>query len=485
MTEHIDDKILEKLFVCPDELSSQEKNDIILHIKKCSLCREHSVKLEDFYQQLQNNLESPPTERDKALAEKLLARNRLALPEKKLALQERVDNALSTFVEIIEPYHRPLAQRFIRYIRIHPIRVASGFSMAAALVFATLLFRPMFKDTNPSYARAKDEFLVAYNQNGEELWRKHIGPYYDATMLERQGFLLPNYLITSDIDNNGRNEILALFGFMDCPQPLKNTLYCYKSDGTKKWHKEFHWNQKFGDEVFADNYSTHSILVHDFDQDGSKDIITLLYSSGYYPCVVVKADPTNGNTISEYWSSGTISDMTFFDYNNDGIDEIFLTGQNNGYNLASLAILDPRSFTGHTPAPLSYTPHGVPVGREQYYILFPRNDLKVTSSHKRNISFRVIVQDVESFFTPVGESVDNNNYFTHFHFNSSMECTKVDGEDRFVALHQKLEKEGKLTQKLDAQYYEDLRKNVLYWDGEKLVNTPTKNSIYTKSVNLP
>jgi hypothetical protein len=483
--QHIEKNILEKYIISREDFSPGELDNIMAHLEHCAYCKDLTEKLTAFYDSVSKEMQNNPTERDKAFADKLLTRNRLALPEKKLALQERVDNALSTFVEIIEPYHRPLAQRFIRYIRFHPVRVASGFSLAAALVFATLLIRPMFKDTNPAYARAKDEFLVVYNQSGDELWRKHISPYYDASMLEQHGILLPNYLITSDIDNDSRNEVLALFGFMDCLQPMKNTLYCYKSDGTEKWHKEFHWNQKFGDEVFADNYSAHSMLVRDFDQDGLKDIITLLYSGGYYPCVVVKTDPTNGHTTGEYWSSGSVNNMTSFDYNNDGIDEIFLTGENNGYNLASLAILDPRYFIGHTPAPPSYTPHGVPQGLEQYYILFPRNDLKMVSSHKRNMSLKVIVQDEKSLFTQVGELVDNSNYLTLFHFNSSLECTQVDGEDHFVALHQRLEKEGKLTKKLDAQYYEDLRKSVSYWDGEKFVNTPTKNSLYTKSVNLP
>ena len=49
-------------------------------------------------------------------------------------------------------------------------------------------------------------------------------------------------------------------------------------------------------------------------------------------------------------------------------------------------------------------------------------------------------------------------------------------------LHQKLEAEGKLTKKLDKQYYEDLRKNVLYWDGEKFVIEPTLNQNYLKAV---
>ena len=50
-------------------------------------------------------------------------------------------------------------------------------------------------------------------------------------------------------------------------------------------------------------------------------------------------------------------------------------------------------------------------------------------------------------------------------------------------LHQKLEAEGKLTKKLDKQYYEDLRKRVLYLDGEKFVKEPTMNKNYLKAAH--
>lgn len=65
----------------------------------------------------------------------------------------------------------------------------------------------------------------------------------------------------------------------------------------------------------------------------------------------------------------------------------------------------------------------------------------------------------------------------HF-FDNKMNCVKVSDDDKFTALHQKLEAEGKLTKKLDKQYYEDLRKSVLYWDGEKFLKEPTMNKNY-------
>lgn len=66
----------------------------------------------------------------------------------------------------------------------------------------------------------------------------------------------------------------------------------------------------------------------------------------------------------------------------------------------------------------------------------------------------------------------------HYYFDASMRCVKVRDTDEFRALHNKLEAEGQVTKKLDARYYEELQKGVLFWDGETFVTGPTMNRRY-------
>ncbi len=73
------------------------------------------------------------------------------------------------------------------------------------------------------------------------------------------------------------------------------------------------------------------------------------------------------------------------------------------------------------------------------------------------------------------EKVD---YCLYYFFDNQMNCAKVGEDDKFTALHQKFEAQGRLTKKLDKQYYEDLRKDVLYWDGERFVNYLMMNRNY-------
>ncbi len=479
MNDHIENNTLEKLFLCPDELSKQEKEDINSHLENCSLCSEHSAKLKEFYKDLNTNLDIPPTERDEALAEKFFARKRLALPAMAKELPEKIDNALSTFVEIIEPYHKPLAQRIIRYIKIHPVRFASATSVIGfAMVLAFLVVRPIFKDTNPAYARAKDEFLVVYNKEGRELWRKHIGQGYDweKTLRDANPGDLENYLSTVDADNDGKSEVVATFSWIP-KHDWKRYIVCFNSDGTLRWKRGYDKKATFGNQSFPNDFQMLRFIVGDFDRDQKIDLFVTGSQEPYFPTIVLRLNPANGDPLAEYLHPGNITHLLHKDLDGDGVEEILLGGTNNGLNRADLTVIDPRLLEGHAPTSPDYVPRGVSTGMEKFYIIFPRTDLQTLARQKRNY-----VQELR--LIPGGIEVHIIEYFgelllgPYFHFDDAMRCTGVTDEDLFVRFHQKMEAEGKLTKKLDAQYYEELRRGVQYWDGEKFVNYTTMNKKY-------
>jgi hypothetical protein len=161
-------------------------------------------------------------------------------------------------------------------------------------------------------------------------------------------------------------------------------------------------------------------------------------------------------------------------------------GENNAFDMASLAVLDPRALSGHSPAVPAFTPKDLPAATEKYYILFPRSDLKKFAHHKRNVAAASELQPDGLLRVDVAEDWADFGFYPLFYFfDRSMRCVRVMGEDTFINFHHKLEAEGKLTRKLDAQYYEELRQGVLYWDGEKFVHEPTMNKYYTLSKISP
>jgi acetyl-CoA carboxylase beta subunit len=85
----------------------------------------------------------------------------------------------------------------------------------------------------------------------------------------------------------------------------------------------------------------------------------------------------------------------------------------------------------------------------------------------------------------VSEPAKETEYSLMYYFDSSMRCARVDAHDEFVKFHKRLEAESKLKRVLDAQYFEELRRGVEYWDGEKFVNEPVMNKRYAEAVKKP
>lgn len=80
------------------------------------------------------------------------------------------------------------------------------------------------------------------------------------------------------------------------------------------------------------------------------------------------------------------------------------------------------------------------------------------------------------------EQVGDVWYEVFFEFDDSLRCVRVELGDQFRTLHRRMEEEGKVTRKVDAQYLEDLRQGVEYWDGNRFVRKPTMNIRYSQIV---
>lgn len=465
--KHLEENIIES-YVLGYLENTEEYKAIEEHLKKCQGCQASYQEIADYYADVEH-----------------LQEQRLNASPQALTIRRMVTR-FQTFQETLPSQNiKPtLPARVMLFVLKHP---AVATVSVAAVIFASLIlgvsnFKP--KDTNPEYARAKDEFLVVYNKNGDELWRKHIGIGYDLEKLRVQepGFDPNNYLQTIDVDGDGNKEVIAIFGMLSEWQP-KNIIYCYTPGGEEQWTYRFNRQMTFGNNIFDDTYQFSKFLIGDFDKNDSFEIIAVMYHGGWYPSAIIKIDASQGKLLNEYWHSGSIRKLMHRDLDNDGVDEIIATGENNGFNLASIVVLDPRNFTGHSPAPEEYTPKDVLIGNEKYYLLIERTDLKKYASHKRNRARGVRFTSDGALMVEISEEIDLKEYILLYFFNQTLQCINVDGEDKFVTLHNKYVADGKLSKKLDEQYYEDLRKGVQYWDGENFVNYPTMNKKYLALTN--
>jgi len=458
---HVDQHTLELFVLDAPEVGAQ-RHMIESHLAECPGCKALKAEIEEYHEEVQSLRQQRTMDNPEAVtARHVIAR-------------------IPRFHGDRQQLSRPA--RVVVFMVRHPVATLGAIAVLFALLVLTLLPRAGISDRNPAYARAQNEFVVVYNSQGAELWRKHIGPGYDLQGLKARplGMFPDRYLATLDVDADGMNEVVAIPGVLGPAAPEYRTVFCYGPDGAERWRFAQHGKMTFGQESFADDFIAQAFMAAPLGRSRKTSIAALSSVLCYYPACLALLSGVNGSVEGCYWHPGVVMTLDRHDVDGDGTEEILLGGQNNGFSLASLAVLDPDVLEGHAPAPASHTPANVPPGREKFYILFPRSDL---GAFAVNRSARVVGLSYLSpghLMATVAEDFESRTVPLLFHFDSSMVCTRVEAEDTFVVAHRQLKKEGKLKAELNVDYFEALRREVQYWDGSRFVKVPATNKLYVE-----
>jgi hypothetical protein len=463
LTEHLEENTL-ALYVLHAPEVEERRQEIASHLEHCIGCSRLLEEIEGYYSEV---------------GELQGSEEHSLLPSLEVAdrLSRKTDDARGG---PLAPLKSPLLQVFVASFKAYPVRWSGAFALAAAVL---LFLVPKFfaTDSNPTYVRAKDEFLVALNKNGQELWRRYVRPEYESVVLKAS---LTSVSAVADIDGNGKNEIVLML-------PHEQTLAgaysstriaCYNADGGDRWQFEFHPKMDFGEVTFSGEYFLeHPLVLRDFERNGQRRIAFAARHAAWWPCVVGLLDANDGKVLGEYWHPGWVK-IKAKDVDGDGIEEVVAVGYNNAFKKNVLAVLDPRQIKGHAPATAEYTPNGIGSAAEKFYILLPDPDLfglalRFPAEASYGIQEGTPLEIRTIRFLSLGKLGDRVAE-VFFDFDKQMRCIEVRGGDEFVDLHRSLEKEGRIKTKLDANYFEVLRREVQYWDGEKFVKEPTMNRRY-------
>ena len=478
---HINQTLMEQYFLDRENLPAQDIRNMQEHLEHCALCREQYAHLEQFYGDLNKRMQETPTEQDREFAGRLITGRFFDRASRLLPFKSSRQTAMAPFDKMKSLKKIPLIYPIIRFAVFHPLKFAAANVTAAAATIGTFLMlqqAPEISDRNPEYARAKDEFLVAYNKSGEELWRQHIGLNFDEEIMKSSlGHDIGDKIIkTFDLNNDGKKEILAIVGFSVFSK--RNSVTCYKSDGTINWIFSFSRRMTFGNYEYFDDYGTSELMVQDINGDSLAEIFVVYNHALYYPSALLRLDALTGNLMEEYWNPGAIYSLAHYDLDGDGRDEIIFGGTHNGYNTAFMGVLKPGQMSGHAPAPPAYTPAGYELNPSQKYLLFPRSDLAEFSTAPRsNVPGIRFIQDGTVFIDVNEVYRKTGSLIMYFSFNQALQCIKVDVSDQFRMFHEQMRAEGKVTQTIDARYFEALRRGVQYWDGEGFTNQISKSQI--------
>ena len=165
-TEHLEEDIL-ALYVLMAPEVVERRGEIAAHLEHCAGCARLHQEITEYYAEVD--------ELQKAEAESIFP-----------ALQASSRLVRPPFVDELgplSPVKRPVVQIFVSSFKTYPIRWSAAF---AVILTALVLFVPklLTTDGNPAYVRASNGYLLVFNKNGKELWRKYIGPGIDAGVLK-------------------------------------------------------------------------------------------------------------------------------------------------------------------------------------------------------------------------------------------------------------------------------------------------------------
>lgn len=120
--------------------------------------------------------------------------------------------------------------------------------------------------------------LLLSDTDGVELLGGQDGLFWNATLAAnanpQRSLLGPTWgTLIADLDMDGRNDLLAASGALD-RLPLPADAVDYEKDIIMQAQPDGHFQELPVDRGFVEDFTTHTMVIGDFDRDGRPDIVT-------------------------------------------------------------------------------------------------------------------------------------------------------------------------------------------------------------------
>lgn len=296
-------------------------------------------------------------------------------------------------------------------------------------------------------ARVVGNELIAIDQAGRELWRREF-----PEGLYRAGYRAGQPMVqVVDLVDDGSPEIL----FTYAPDVFDESwnLVCYSVSGEELWRFDPTAQQATSTEEFHPAYRISNATVADLG-DGRTSIVFVAFHYLQYPTRVVVISLA-GVVRADYWHAGQIGagqgQLRLADLDEDGSQEIYLSGVNNARDQATLVVLDPFSMRG---AGVEENPEyqflGQEPGNERARVFFPRSGL-TDQSYRYNAAQFIAIQS-DSLLIEVAEAIGHPGQPTvMYQLDRSLRARKIMPSDTYIGAHRKLYLAGQLSRSVAGE----------------------------------
>lgn len=211
--------------------------------------------------------------------------------------------------------------------------------------------------------------------------------------------------------------------------------------------------------------------LHDFDQDGFKELFLLTRNHLNSPTAAVVLSLQNG-TYRTFKHYGHLYAYSILDMNGDGTEEIILAGvHGHPLNAAVVAVLDPDHMEGATP--VGFDPYFIPPCEDvaTAYIKLPRSVIcGLLPPGECQRPHAVSANPVRANEIWFGSKEGEHGRSLLFYFDSTWTCTRVGCTGTYETTYEIFRADHAL--KPLAEYLDDLRAEVEYWDGKGWTRQP-------------
>lgn len=346
--------------------------------------------------------------------------------------------------------------------------------LSASIILLFFQFYPNIGDRTPSDFKIDGSKLLIFNKSGKKLWNHDFGVKLDPASYLPQSLNISRSLrnqniFFEDIDNDGMIDIVFA---SQTEENVDEKVVCFDQKGRLVWSCFAGREIKYGNQLISSDFDIQRLRVVDLDKDGFFEILLIANHRMYHPSRVLLLDHM-GNKLGEYWNSGHFICVRFIDLNEDGFEEILMGGLNNKYEKACLVVLDCREIGGASPNEegTRYHPEGLPEGTEKYYILFPQNEVG-----RILVPYETI--DSIDFYENKKISASTTHSQVYFEFDYQMHPTMVLLGDNFKYKYRQLKKEGRIDTPYDAFDVDQIKSEILYWDGRNWTHQPTMTEFW-------
>ena len=353
------------------------------------------------------------------------------------------------------------------------------FGPAAALAAAALgiFWLRSSKASVPADFRVEDSNLVILNKKGRALWSYNT----ELFNLKSESFYRGRFqikirsqdddarfplLMIKDIDEDGRVDVLLALKTQD--EFNEGRLIRFNDRGKPLWEFSTGRELQYDGVVYARDYRIQGFDLHDFDGDGRPEIFLIAYHKPDFPCQLAVLSLA-GELVGEYWNAGFFSDVAFSDLDRDGREEVLAAGINNEYGKGCLVVFDPGRIGGSSPQRQgSFICKNLAPGSELYYLLFPRTDMDLSQYPVESIKTIDPLRNGRFYLNALVSRI-------FFEISPALDAVYVHSSHRFQRQHAEAVRNGLVRSRLDPEYFERLRRGVLYWNGTDWVPERTPN----------